>query len=441
VIGGLYDRISLSFFRLNMLERPKGNSIGQGSNQHLIVDRNSIMNEEPQPREIGSDRDKASLYSEPAAVPPVMNTPDAPNKGLAVFTINNAGLITGWSEKAAALFGYEGQDILRRPFSVLYSEDERTAGSPNLHIKDAAEQGQIVRNSWQVVKDGACFLSRVTLTAVYDEQNCTDIFSVVVEDISEPQGPPSSLQIENEFEEKSGKKSTASLVRYGNELTEIQRRLLDGRELERFELARELHEGVLQDLYSISYQLQSLVITGMDEALTGEEIYEIQDGIGQVINKLRIFCRELRPPSLVPFGIEKAIRSHAESFQERNPGLQVSLLLSDDAISLPQPVRLALFRIYQQAMQNVVKHAQASQVQVSFLYDAEQVVMEVKDNGKGFEVPERWMDFAKQGKLGLVGAAERSGAIGGSFSVHSLPDQGTTVRVHVPFPGEMSDDA
>ena len=82
-------------------------------------------------------------------------------------------------------------------------------------------------------------------------------------------------------------------------------------------------------------------------------------------------------------------------------------------------MRLALFRVFQQSLTNVLRHAEATEVQVRFSFDAEEAHLEISDNGKGFEVPANWIEFVRQGHYGLAGAAERVSALGGTLTVES----------------------
>jgi PAS domain S-box-containing protein len=213
------------------------------------------------------------------------------------------------------------------------------------------------------------------------------------------------------------------------ELEEVQRRLIDSGEAERLHLAQELHDGPVQDLYGVSYRLGAL-----KGAIQGEDLAQfmnVQDSIQQVIQMLRATSGELRPPTLAPFGLEKAIRSHAENFQLAHPEIEVHLSLMPDRKDLSERVRLVLFRIYQQALMNVFRHAQASRVDIRLSVDAEQIILEVEDNGIGFDVPNRWIRMAREGHLGLVGASERAQSIGGVLEIQSKPEEGTLVRVTV----------
>ncbi len=228
------------------------------------------------------------------------------------------------------------------------------------------------------------------------------------------------------------KNQIAERKRAEAELAEVRRRLMESREAERLHLAQELHDGPVQDLYGISYQLAGLGDSLHDE--TGmAHLAAGQATLQQVIQTLRVICGELRPPTLTPFGLERAIRSHAERFQTLHPELDVRLDLMPDEQALPERVRLGLFRIYQQMLSNVVRHAEARQVTIRFQLDGKQAVLEIQDDGRGFTVPTRWIELARRGHLGLIGAVERAEAVEGQLKITSAPGKGTLIRVSVPY--------
>lgn len=215
------------------------------------------------------------------------------------------------------------------------------------------------------------------------------------------------------------------------ELAEVQRRLLDRAENERLEFARDLHDGPMQDLYGLIFALDTL--TADLPAVEGAgSIGEIKEKILQIIQSLRTISRELRPPALAPYGLEKAIRSHADALMQVYPDLRIELNLEEDGQTLPESVRLALFRIYQTAITNVIRHAQATHAEVRLVLNDNETRLEIHDNGRGFKVPDRWIGMARGGHLGLVGATERAEAVGGKLKVESRPGHGTHITVIVP---------
>lgn len=255
-------------------------------------------------------------------------------------------------------------------------------------------------------KNGEIIWLHLTVSLVRDAENKPLYVVAMVEDITERR------QMETE-------------------VAELNRRLMEDRENERLHLAQELHDGPVQDLYGLTFSIKSLEsnIT-MDGA--DSQVEEIDQTVRRVVDNLRAMSVELRPPALAPFGLEKALRSYAEEFQDQHPEYKIELDLMEDSKNLPENVRLALFRIFQVSITNVLRHAEASTARVRFAFDAEEVVLEIVDDGKGFKLPKRWINFAREGHLGLVGAFERAEAMGGELTVESAPGEGTRVRVRVP---------
>ena len=173
------------------------------------------------------------------------------------------------------------------------------------------------------------------------------------------------------------------------ELAEVQHRLFDSQEAERLILAQELHDGTIQELFSINFQLAEVSNDAINEGLPelGKKILSASEMTKSVIHGLRNISRNLRPPALAPFGLEQAIFSHLEQFQKLHPELDIHTELQADRQLLEKNLRLVLFRIYQNAVSNVARHAQAQQLWVRLEFDEQQVKLEVEDDGKGFKVP------------------------------------------------------
>jgi PAS domain S-box-containing protein len=215
------------------------------------------------------------------------------------------------------------------------------------------------------------------------------------------------------------------------EMAELNSRLQNSMELERLRLAQELHDNPMQSLYSAIYRIEEL--RGTAEPKLKDALGDVKQHIQNVLQDLRATAKELRPPTIFNFGLENAIRSHANDILEKHPNLSIYLSLAHDRQILPEKVRLALFRIFQQSIANVIRHSKATEVHVRFSFDAEEAHLEITDNGKGFEVPSNWIDFVRQGHYGLAGAAERANTLGGVFKVKSKPGNSTTIQVTIPW--------
>jgi PAS domain S-box-containing protein len=217
------------------------------------------------------------------------------------------------------------------------------------------------------------------------------------------------------------------------ELIELQQHLMAAREMERLKVAQDLHDGPLQEIIGISYQVQE----GLDDGFQGdagqEKLREIRASITSLTGLIRAICGELRPPTLVPFGLEKTILSHVAEFQKAHPDLDISYKLAHDGHTLPERDRIVLFRIYQESINNILRHAHAKAVKIRFRLTTRKAILEVQDDGVGFELPRRWVGLARQGHLGLVGAMERASEVGGDLTVITAPGQGTLIRATLPL--------
>jgi PAS domain S-box-containing protein len=306
-----------------------------------------------------------------------------------------------------------------------YAEDELKGRhfSSFLHPQDIARASKLFRN----LKLNGVSTFRFEHRILHKDQSIVwaKTFFTVVKKSDEEDEPAFIVGIvENVTEQK----------RIQLEMEELNRRLQSSMELERLHLAQELHDNPMQVLYSVNYRLEELRTRTDPE--TSEVLREVKDVVQGVLQDLRATAKELRPPTIFSFGLENAIRSHAYDIQEKHPNLEIHLSLAHDGQSLPDNVRLALFRVLQQALANVVRHAEATEVRIHFSFDAEETHLEVTDNGKGFAVPDNWIEFVRQEHYGLAGAAERVNALGGVFKVESKPGNSTTVRVTIPWSDE-----
>lgn len=215
---------------------------------------------------------------------------------------------------------------------------------------------------------------------------------------------------------------------------QLQHRLIEQREQERLQIAQELHDGPIQGLTAVTYTLQTL--TGaLQDPKTVEELNGILQAVMTQISDLRAFSQELRPTLLIQFGMERAIQAHLENFLQKHPEVSIEMESLLDEKQLPETIQLVLYRIYQEALNNIAKHAQASQVKIQLRIEQDRALLAVEDNGVGFTLPEDWLGLTQRGHLGLVGMRERAEAVGGCMKIVSAPNQGTKISVSVPIPG------
>jgi PAS domain S-box-containing protein len=303
-----------------------------------------------------------------------------------------------------------------------YSEDELVGNYFHkfLHPDDVGKAIKLFRD----VKNKETFSFRFEHRAISKDKSVLWVKTIftVIKKGNEAQDPVFVVGIvENITEQK----------RMELEMSELNSRLQTSMELERLRLAQELHDSPMQSLYSAIYRIEE--IRSAADPKLNEALGDVKQYIQDVLQDLRATAKELRPPTIFNFGLENAIRSHANDVMEKHPDLKIHLSLAHDRQILPEKVRLALFRIFQQSIANVIRHAKATEIHVRFSFDAEEAHLEISDNGKGFEVPPNWIEFVRQGHYGLAGAAERANALGGVFRVQSKPGNSTTIRVTIPW--------
>jgi PAS domain S-box-containing protein len=205
---------------------------------------------------------------------------------------------------------------------------------------------------------------------------------------------------------------------------ELQSRLMEQREEERVRIARNLHDGPLQELIGLSYMIQGLK--------GDSDLAAVRGRIVALAGELRGVCNELRPPSTMRFGLAKAILYHSQEIQFQYPGLTIRTELPPEGVVVSKELSNALFRIFQECMNNVIRHSGATTVEVRLLVDPVSALLEVQDNGGGFHSPQDWVELARRGHLGLVGMRERAESLGGKLRILSAPGRGTTIQVEAP---------
>ncbi|MEA3310505.1 MAG: ATP-binding cassette domain-containing protein [Chloroflexota bacterium] len=214
-------------------------------------------------------------------------------------------------------------------------------------------------------------------------------------------------------------------------LQEAGRRLISEREAERKVLARELHDQIIQDLLSYNYQLEEAENAPQIQHL---ELAQIRQGIRQVVGSLRQVCSDLRPPTIDNHGLSAAIRSLVGQWTTRS-GIAVKLDIASDLGRLPEPIELSVFRIVQEGLRNVQKHASATQVRLSLQRtDVAGLVVRLSDNGYGMGDPVDLAALTEQKHFGLVGISERVSLLSGSLIVRTSSTGGLELEIEIPSP-------
>src|SRR5467141_2159442 len=369
----------------------------------------------------------------------------------AIFQLDPTGHVVSWNAGAQRLKGYTAEEIIGKHFSIFYPPEDQLDEKPQHILARATEQGQSEDEGWRIRKDASRFWASVVVTALRDSAGTLLGFAKLTRDTTKTREKEQALTKAKELLELRIEQRTAVLTRVNQELrTEIAERqhaeeqlrtsldqlraltarLQSVREEERTSISREIHDELGQACTAIK----------MDLALIGRRLTKRQtqlrskvDSAIQLVDStiatLRRIASELRPRTLDDLGLPAALESQAQEFESRT-GIRCTVALPQELFTFDADTSTAIFRIFQESLTNVARHAQATRVEACLEMQPDQLILQVHDNGRGFD--------AEQAKarrsLGLVGMQERALLLNGEFKIEGVLGSGTTMTLRIPLP-------
>ncbi len=208
--------------------------------------------------------------------------------------------------------------------------------------------------------------------------------------------------------------------------------IIKAQEEERRRVARDIHDGPAQLLANIVMRSEfCLKMMEVDQTKVRDELYALQDMVRQSLQDVRKIIFDLRPMVLDDLGLVPAVKRYVEDFQSQY-GLPVELVIIGSPRRFSMAVEVAIFRVVQECLSNIRKHAKARQVMIKLEILNNKINAVVKDDGAGFNL-QHFMNSAGKEGFGLIGMRERVQILNGELIIHSSPGQGTTISVSVPF--------
>jgi signal transduction histidine kinase len=212
-----------------------------------------------------------------------------------------------------------------------------------------------------------------------------------------------------------------------SEMRALYQRVVTAQEAERNRLARDLHDGVLQDLCAVTRDLKALEA---QPPVHQVQFADLAVRSGEAVQTLRTICHDLRPP-LLQHDLASALKALVEQLDARSTA-PIHLEVSAQELRLPDDVAIAVFRITQEALNNAIRHADASEIVVRLTQYPDYLRLTVTDDGRGIAGSLEPGHFVAQGHLGLAGMRERAAMIGGKLDVQTAADYGTVVILELP---------
>lgn len=225
----------------------------------------------------------------------------------------------------------------------------------------------------------------------------------------------------------------SQLTSYRTGLQEYVASVTESQEEERKRIARDLHDGTIQTLIAIGQRIELIRddLTNQSAAASQQQLTDLRGMVTETIDGIRQYSRDLRPLTLEDLGLIPALHYLLNRLNQ-DTGAEVDLHTEGEVMGLSQDLEVTIFRLVQESLNNIRKHAEASHVWVVVRFLPRQTILEIRDNGVGFVVPDNTTDLARNGSFGLLGLEERAHLFGGDLSIQSALQQGTIVKVILP---------
>ena len=361
----------------------------------------------------------------------------------AIFSTTEDGIIDSWNAGAQRMFAYTAEEIVGLGIEVLFTPEDRAAG---VHVREQAEarrSGRVAYERYYVRKDGG----RLYCSGVMHRLGSGGMgFASIARDLTSQRQSADALQAaHDQFETRLGERTRdlQSSVREqeaANEaVTNLVRRLVTAQEDERRRVARDLHDHFGQQLTALRQMLERVKAARGDGDPASADIDRALETTSQIGRDVDFLAWELRPAALDELGLAAALPRFVKQWSAHS-GLPGEFRFGGfEQGQLPRDAEVAFYRIAQEALNNVLKHAHASRVDVVLAASDGQVVLVIEDDGVGFDPAKVLADRAG---IGLASMRERAGLVGGVVNIESEPGKGTSIYVRRPIGGiGVSEDA
>jgi len=325
----------------------------------------------------------------------------------AIFVIDRQGRIASWNRGAERILGYSEEEAIGLHCRELFTPEDRARGAVEAERTIADEVGRSVDERWHLRKDGSRFWGNGIMTALKDERGDLRGHVKILRD------------------ETLRKQAQDALVREQEKRIEQERR--NAVLQERNRIAQEIHDTLAQSLTAIHLHLEALRdLLRQDNEPIHRMLDKVQELVRNGLTETRRSVQALRPQLLEANSLTGAFFRMAEEIRS-GASIEVRCVVQGEVILLPPNVEDQLLRIGQEAVTNVLRHADATELELILRFEPETFTLEIRDNGQGFEPQPLGRGF------GLIGIRERAKSIGGQATLISAPGQGTRITVTAPL--------
>ncbi|MCC6368278.1 MAG: PAS domain S-box protein [Bryobacterales bacterium] len=329
-----------------------------------------------------------------------------------ILTVDVEGRIRSANPATEAMFGHYIDELIGQQVEILIPEPLRSShvSYRRQYIENPSKRpmGRRGIELQGLRKDGSVFPLEVSLSSIDTSRGLVAV--AFVSDITE--------RVVN----------IAAMARYSRQLRALTSRLINAHESERKHIARELHDVLSQKMAALSMQVSALAANPPPTDKLRHTLSELGDIVGEVAQQMQLLSRQLHPSILYDLGLAKAAGNDCRVFSKHH-GIPVNFQAANLPESIPADTALCLYRVLQESLYNIGKHAGAKSVEVILSCNGEEIVLEVTDFGDGFDL----LQVRDKGGLGLISMEERVRTVDGRLSIWSEPGKGTRVEARVPL--------
>jgi PAS domain S-box-containing protein len=345
----------------------------------------------------------------------------------AIFILDPDGFVLTWNSGARNIKGYTREEIVGKNFSVFYPQEAIESHWPERELALAKKEGRFRDEGLRVKKDGSTFWASVTITALRQTEGELYGFAKVTQDLTSRREADERLQsLNRELRTRVQQldESRRVIELRTMELEKLSGTLLQIQDEERRRIARELHDDLAQHVTAVKMDI---------DAAGGNK--ELSAAMGAILQKIRETSYLLHPPLLDEAGLRAALHWYVDGLMQRSK-LQISLVFHPDLLpGVPKEIEMTIFRIIQEALGNVFRHAQSESARVEIVGQSEQIIVRVRDYGKGISPRIAAMEASAKLGVGISGMRERVRQLGGELSIKRA-EPGTLVEATIPLSGK-----
>jgi PAS domain S-box-containing protein len=367
-------------------------------------------------------------------------------KDYAIFVSDLDGEIVSWNIGAEKIFGYSAQEAIGQNCRMLFTKEDQASNESEKEQETAREKGCAEDERWHIRKDGSYFFASGVQTPLYDESGKHTGYAKIARDLTEKIELQEELQeskdnLEVQVRQRTGdlNESNESLRSEVIERTQSEklrvallRKIVTTQENERKRIARDIHDHIGQQMTGLQLKLQILLDKYEKDSELTREIAQVKSIADQIDSEVDFLAWELRPSVLDDLGLSAAMKRFVVDWSSHfNIPAEFHQIGLDGKNLLPE-IEINLYRIGQEALNNISKHAKATNVSAILERRDGTVSLIIEDDGKGFEPSKKVVMTGDDRGLGLVGMKERAELVGGKIEIESSPNSGTTIYVRVP---------